>query len=170
MSFQERIAPYLSKQIQASFAELSDGTILHRPLSPFLIQLRNTWEPPPHAAPRIGESVDVWHTQFMPKPVPVSPASPARRPPPWYIGMSSGFSRAITSIDRKLQERILEALADLTKNPLEIRGDTVKPLGGGLKGCWRYRIGDFRMIYSADRKSGNVTLLTFVPRGSAYED
>jgi mRNA-degrading endonuclease RelE of RelBE toxin-antitoxin system len=84
--------------------------------------------------------------------------------------MTSAFSNSIIGIDRKLQGRILEAVADLTKNPLEIRGDTVKPLSGEFKGCWRYRIGDFRLIYSADRNSGDVTLVAFSPRGSAYKD
>jgi mRNA-degrading endonuclease RelE of RelBE toxin-antitoxin system len=166
-----KIAPYFAKQIESSFAELSKGMIAHHSLDVFSARLQQIWEPPPVAAPRIEESVDVWHAlEFMPEPLPVSPAPPARRPPPWYIGMTSGFSRAITGIDRKLQGRILEALADLIKNPLEMRGDTIKPLGGGLKGCWRYRIGNFRMIYSADRKSGDVTLLAFTARSSAYDE
>ena len=59
----------------------------------------------------------------------------AQRPPPWYVGMSSSFTKQISQIDRKLQGRILEALADLTNNRVEVRGDTVKPLIGDLRGA-----------------------------------
>jgi mRNA-degrading endonuclease RelE of RelBE toxin-antitoxin system len=97
-------------------------------------------------------------------------AAPPKRPPPWYIGMSSNFSKAISKIDRKLQGRILEALAHITESPTTIRGDTVKPLTGELKGCWRYRLGDYRLIYSPDQSSGDITLLAFASRGSIFDD
>jgi mRNA-degrading endonuclease RelE of RelBE toxin-antitoxin system len=98
-------------------------------------------------------------------------ASPLpKRPPPWFIGMSSAFSKDISKIDRKLQGRILEALLDITNNPIELRGDTVKPLAGDLKGCWRYRVADHRIIYSPDKTTGDITLLAFASRGSAYAD
>ena len=84
--------------------------------------------------------------------------------------MSSGFMKDITHIDRKLQGRILEALADIAADPLTVRGDTVKPLSRELAGNWRYRIGDHRVIYLPDKLSGDITLLAFAARGSIYED
>lgn len=99
-----------------------------------------------------------------------APARVPKRPPPWYVGMSSAFSAAIRQIDRKLQGRILEAIAEITQEPMKSRGDTVKPLTGELRGCWRYRLGDYRMVYSPDLSSGNITLLAFASRGSAYAD
>jgi len=84
--------------------------------------------------------------------------------------MSSNFTKAISKIDRKLQGRILEALTNTTDNPTTIRGDTVKPLTGELQGCWRYRLGDYRLVYSPDQSSGDITLLAFASRGSIYGD
>jgi addiction module RelE/StbE family toxin len=84
--------------------------------------------------------------------------------------MTSGFSKDINKIDRKLQGRILEALNEITQNPVSLRGDTVKPLSGELEGCWRYRIGDYRLIYSPDKSTGDITLLAFESRGSVYSD
>ena len=84
--------------------------------------------------------------------------------------MTKDFRRDISQIDRKLQGKILEALSDLVTQPVELRGDTVKPLKAGLRGCWRYRIGDFRLLYSPDLDTGNITLLAFSARGDAYED
>jgi hypothetical protein len=63
-------------------------------------------------------------------------------------------------IDRKLQGRILEALVEITKNPTEVRGDTVKPLTGDLKGFWRYRVGDYRIAIAWQLDiGGNVDLI-----------
>jgi mRNA-degrading endonuclease RelE of RelBE toxin-antitoxin system len=93
-----------------------------------------------------------------------------KRPPPWYIGWSSAFSKSIVKIDPNIQGRILEALNEITKDPVTVRGDTMKPLTGEFRGCWRYRIGAFRLVYKPDRASGDVTLLAFASRGSVYED
>jgi len=98
-----------------------------------------------------------------------APMTTPKRPPPWFVGMSSAFAKQVSCIDRTLQGRILEALTDLAKNPLEMRGDTVKPLSGDFKGCWRYRIGPYRLIYSPDSNTGDITLLAFAARGGAYD-
>jgi mRNA-degrading endonuclease RelE of RelBE toxin-antitoxin system len=82
--------------------------------------------------------------------------------------MSSDFAKAVAKIDRKLQGRILEAVLEIAVNPVEAVGDTIKPLVGELKGCWRYRIADYRLIYSPDCETGNITLLAFASRSSAY--
>jgi mRNA-degrading endonuclease RelE of RelBE toxin-antitoxin system len=60
---------------------------------------------------------------------------------------SEDFIKSVAKIDKKLQGRILEALAKITEAPTTIIGDTVKPLSGDLKGLWRYRIGDYRLVY-----------------------
>ena len=99
---------------------------------------------------------------------PVPPAP--KRPPPWYVGLSKSFRKDITGIDRKLQGRILEALSDIASNPTTPRGDTIKPLQTDLNGCWRYRIGDYRLVYFPDASSGDITLLTFAARGAVYGD
>jgi mRNA-degrading endonuclease RelE of RelBE toxin-antitoxin system len=99
------------------------------------------------------------------------PRFPApKRPPPWLFGMSKEFQKDINHIDRKLQGKILEALTDIVAHPVEPRGDTVKPLAAAMRGCWRYRIGDFRLVYLPDEDTGNITLLAFASRGTIYDD
>jgi len=93
-----------------------------------------------------------------------------RRPLSWYIGMTTEFLKSISDIDRKLQGRILQAIATIVKNPFQQKGDTIKPLIGALKGCWRIRIGEYRLIYKPDGSTGYITLLAFDARGSVYED
>ena len=88
----------------------------------------------------------------------------------WRFSMTSEFQKSTTRLDKKLLGRILEAIADICKKPTESRGDTIKPLQGELKGKWRYRIGDYRLIYQPDEQTHTVFLLAMFPRGSAYVD
>ena|SRR5229473_2883439 len=151
--------------ISDGLAEVRSNAVYHQKLERAVARLDNIWNP---------KSRDLSPLLFSLRPKgkaeqPSAPPPP-KRPPPWYIGMSSNFSKAISKIDRKLQGRILEALTDITENPTTIRGDTVKPLTGELQGCWRYRLGDYRLIYSPDQSSGDITLLAFASRGSIYDD
>ncbi len=101
---------------------------------------------------------------------PTISAKKVRKPLSWYIGMTTEFIKSIKDIDRKLQGRILQAIAEIIKNPLQPKGDTIKPLIGKLQGCWRMRIGDYRLIYRPDESTGFITLLAFSARGSIYDD
>jgi mRNA-degrading endonuclease RelE of RelBE toxin-antitoxin system len=83
--------------------------------------------------------------------------------------MTDQFSKDIDNIDRKLQGRILQALTKIQKEPIKQAGDTLKPLSGDLRGFWRFRIGDFRLIYHPDPVSGHISLIAFAGRGGVYE-
>jgi addiction module RelE/StbE family toxin len=87
----------------------------------------------------------------------------------WTIGMSDDFLKSIGSVDKKTQGRILEAISKLSRAPNKPVGDTVKPLTGNLAGLWRYRIGDYRLIYQPDINSNCVVLIRFTARGEAYD-
>jgi mRNA-degrading endonuclease RelE of RelBE toxin-antitoxin system len=96
----------------------------------------------------------------------VEPSTPSE----WFLGLSDQFLKCIDRLDRKLQGRILAALADVSKDPLKVKGDTVKPLKHKTENLWRYRLGDFRLIYHVNTKKKLITLLTMEPRGSVYAD
>ena len=87
----------------------------------------------------------------------------------WMFGMTKEFQKAVREIDRKLQGRIFEAINNIAENPVTPRGDTVKPLTGDMKEFWRYRIGDFRLVYLPNREKHQVTLWTFAARGGVYD-
>ena len=87
----------------------------------------------------------------------------------WRFGMTKSFVKDVTRIDRKLQGRILAAMGCICRGPMRTVGDTVKPLSGPLKGLWRYRLGDFRLIYRPDPTSSEVVLLGFDSRSDSYE-
>jgi mRNA-degrading endonuclease RelE of RelBE toxin-antitoxin system len=168
------LVPLISGQTSSTFVlfDLQDSTpgallghVLYRPKSYLVRELDELWNP----RPVVKEDHSVLTAPLARSPPPKRPPQP-KRPPPWYVGMSSSFSKDISKIDRKLQGRILEALNEIIQNPVLLRGDTIKPLSGELDGCWRYRIGDFRLIYSPDKSTGDITLLAFESRGSAYSD
>ncbi len=90
-------------------------------------------------------------------------------PERWRFGLGKSFRKAVNAIDRKLQGRILEAITDIAAAPLTNRGDTVKPLSGEMNGYWRYRIGDFRLVYYPDEATRTITLCDCASRRSAYD-
>ncbi len=88
----------------------------------------------------------------------------------WFFSPSSEFLKSISLLDKNLKGRILEAITKICKNPKETHGDTIKPLSGDLKGKWRYRVGEYRLIYQPDDGAHIVFLLAVFPRGEAYGD
>ncbi len=91
------------------------------------------------------------------------------RAPDLYLGMTDQFRKDIQGVDRKLQGRVLEAISHILVRPTDIQGDTVKPLRASMKGYWRYRLGDFRLIYLPEIERARVTLVSFGCRGDAYD-
>jgi mRNA interferase RelE/StbE len=87
----------------------------------------------------------------------------------WKIGMSDDVIKSVESIDKKLQGRILEAINKLSRAPTKQVGDTIKSLTANLAGLWRYRIGDYRLIYQPEPDTNCVVLIRFTARGGAYE-
>lgn len=65
----------------------------------------------------------------------------------WSIAFTPTFRKSVSAVDKKLQGRVLTAITELSEAPVTAQGDTVKPLVGERKGLWRYRIGDYRLVY-----------------------
>ena len=64
--------------------------------------------------------------------------------------MTHEFTKDISNIDRKLQGRVLEAIRQIVHKPTVPLGDTIKPMTYNSKGLWRYRLGDYKLIYLPD--------------------
>lgn len=89
----------------------------------------------------------------------------------WFVSFTSEFQKNLSQQkDKKLQGRVLEAIAELAISPMVKRGDTIKALKGPLEGQWRYRIGDFRLIYYPNEEAHKISLIAIRPRGNAYID
>jgi mRNA-degrading endonuclease RelE of RelBE toxin-antitoxin system len=86
----------------------------------------------------------------------------------WLIIFSQIFIKTTKKADMKIQGRILKAISKICLSPTTVRGDTVRPLSREKSGLWRYRIGDYRLIYKPDIENNHIVLLSFESRGSVY--
>jgi mRNA interferase RelE/StbE len=78
------------------------------------------------------------------------------------------WSKNVKSYYKKYSEktRFQKVILRLKENPLS--GPNIKLLVGELKGLYRYRLGNMRLIYRIDEKNKLIQLVYFGPRGSSY--
>ena len=86
----------------------------------------------------------------------------------WRFTLAKPFRHDLRQ-QPQLLEPVIAAIMELCANPFSARGNTVKPLVRELAGMWRYRIGNFRLIYRPDEDRRVVDVLALKPRGRAYE-
>ena len=92
-------------------------------------------------------------------------------PPHTYlIEISEEFEKSIQKYDKLQKGRVLEAIFFLGKLPSFAVGDTIKPLKNDNRGRWRYRIGDYRLLYLPDEEQKVVKLLKYGPRKDIYRE
>ncbi len=84
----------------------------------------------------------------------------------WEIILTRPAEKAYDRSGRTKKMRLESCFADLEKDPLY--GHSIKPLVGKLKGLYRYRIGDLRVIYRLIKESKIVEIIAILPRGNAY--
>jgi mRNA interferase RelE/StbE len=68
--------------------------------------------------------------------------------------------------DPPLAGRLNRCFDRLQNNPYE--HPNIKRLRGSLAGYLRYRVGDWRVIYSVDEQQREITVLLIVHRSKAY--
>jgi len=81
---------------------------------------------------------------------------------------SDNFTRRLKKVDVKLKGRILQAFTEILQKPKEPKGNTLKPLTNDMSGLWRYRIGNYRLIYRPEDSPRLITMLDIGPRGRMY--
>lgn len=87
----------------------------------------------------------------------------------WVFRFHDDFSKSIKKLDNKIKGRVLSAIQKLCMNPVSTVGDTIKPLKENMKGYWRYRIGDYRLIYLPETEHKQIVLIMFSSRDEAYD-
>lgn len=86
----------------------------------------------------------------------------------WEFTLGREFRRDLKR-QPQLLDRVIQAIMEVCNSPMSAMGNTVRPLANELQGMWRYRIGDFRIIYEPDEKKRIMHFLGLRSRGSAYE-
>jgi mRNA interferase RelE/StbE len=86
----------------------------------------------------------------------------------WKIRVSSDAEKYYRKLDRRLRERIKNSLFDLSQRENPLEHPQVKALTGDLKGFYRLRVGDYRIIFALVEESKTIAVVNIFPRGDAY--
>ena len=86
----------------------------------------------------------------------------------WRFAALSKFRKDVWC-QPDLFERVANAIVEICKDPITPRGNTIKRLSGDMGGYWRYRLGDFRLVYRPDNNRRTVYCYRLAPRGGVYE-
>ena len=86
----------------------------------------------------------------------------------WTIQIEDQARKELRQIDKKMQDRILEYLQTriaTREDPTELG----KPLQGRLKGLWRFRVGDYRIVTRIEKEQITILVIRIAHRKDVYE-
>jgi len=86
----------------------------------------------------------------------------------WSIRVSSIAEKYFKRLDKKLQRKIKEKLLALSRQQNPLENVQVRVLTGELKGFYRLRIGDYRIIFALLEEEKVIAIINILPRGDAY--
>ena len=78
---------------------------------------------------------------------------------------SRPVEKEITALPHTVRERVVQAIQQLSEDPRP-RGS--RKLSGEMRGAWRIRVGDFRVLYDIDDNQRLVIVLAVLHRREAY--
>ena len=103
----------------------------------------------------------------VPDPAPADRADDPTAGRPWRFAHTNRFRKDVHGHMSKFMA-IGKATWDICRDPTTSRGQDIKPLEG-RPGRWRYRLGDYRIIYWPDKRERRVVFERFGPRGNVYK-
>jgi mRNA interferase RelE/StbE len=86
----------------------------------------------------------------------------------WHVELSRSSLKALKRLEKTPSSRILDRLEKLGEAENPLRDKDVRPLEGKLKGFYRLRVGEYRIIFELDPDNRRIGLLAIVPRGRGY--
>ncbi len=86
----------------------------------------------------------------------------------WKVEVKPSAEKQYLRLDAPTRRRIREALDDLQNAAQPLQQPRVRPLTGKLKGDYRVRVGDWRVLLTPDRESRVLHVYAILPRGGAY--
>jgi mRNA interferase RelE/StbE len=81
----------------------------------------------------------------------------------WLTRDAQAFYEAC---EASLARRLNRCFDQLRRNPY--KHPNIKHLKGPLAGHWRYRVGDWRVVYRVDEDKHTVTIILIAHRSKAY--
>jgi len=86
----------------------------------------------------------------------------------WRVEVKPTAEKQYLKLDKTTRRRIKEALQDLEKSDKPLLQPRVRPLTGRLKGDYRVRVGDWRILVTPERESRVLYVYAILPRSDAY--
>jgi mRNA interferase RelE/StbE len=84
----------------------------------------------------------------------------------WEIVLTRPAEKVYDKSPKDMQQRLDRCFEELEKNPFY--NSNVRPLTGKLKRLYRYRIGDWRVIYRLFKEKRIVEIVAILQRGDVY--
>lgn len=85
----------------------------------------------------------------------------------WTITRKPDYDKDFFELSKEWQRRAVNAVQDLANDPATPRSDAIKKLSG-WNNVYRYRLGDFRLLYAVHPRQPIAQLLAIGPRGTVY--
>lgn len=85
----------------------------------------------------------------------------------YEIILSKNAQKVYSSVDDNTARRLNKAFDDMADNPFF--GKNIKKLKGKLEGLYRYRVGEYRLVYELNEKQIHVYVLWIGKRKDAYK-
>lgn len=86
----------------------------------------------------------------------------------WRIELKPSAEKQYLRLDRPTRRRIKEVLRELEAAERPLLHRRVRPLTGKLKGDYRVRVGDWRLLLTPDEERRLLSVYAILPRGDAY--
>jgi len=78
--------------------------------------------------------------------------------------LTKRFQKELKKQTKNVKNKVYESMGEILSNPFS--GGRLK---GELEGLWRWRIGEYRIIYMIDNSRNLVVFLEIGPRRAIYE-
>ncbi|MGH7802391.1 MAG: type II toxin-antitoxin system RelE family toxin [Thermodesulfobacteriota bacterium] len=88
----------------------------------------------------------------------------------WKIEIKPTAEKYYRKLDNKTRGRIKEALLKLEKSDNPLLQENVRALTGKLKGDYRLRVGDMRILFTPDRQRRVIYVYAILPRAGTYKN
>ena len=86
----------------------------------------------------------------------------------WIIEVKPTAEKQYLKLDKTVRQRIQNALLELEQAENPLLHHAVRNLTGKLKGDYRLRVGDWRVLFTPDRAEKMIHMYAILPRGNAY--
>jgi len=84
----------------------------------------------------------------------------------YEVSLTHNAQKFYQDADDPLVRRLNRCFDQLQRDPYE--HSNIKRLKGSLAGYWRYRVGDWRVVYRVDEDRHIVTVVLIAHRSKAY--